>query len=128
MPSAVATDRYRADELLQVLEASALPVCPLSERGMGFKDGAEDLRQFVHAVLDGRCTPRPSLLLRTAMAEARTVSDPAGNVKLSKGTQGGRRGVARDDAVAAAVLAVSEGLRQAAAAAAGPAYAVHAAA
>ena len=47
VPSAVATDRYRADELLQVLEASALPVCPLSERGMGFKDGAEDLRQFV---------------------------------------------------------------------------------
>ena len=126
-PSAVATDRYRADELLQVLEASGLPVCPLSERGMGFKDGAEDLRAFVHGVLAGRVTPKPSLLLRTAMAEARTVSDPAGNVKLSKGTQGGRRGVARDDAVAAAVLAVSEGLRQAAAAAAGPAYAVHAA-
>ena len=56
--------------------------------------------------------PAPSHLLRSAMAEARTVSDPAGNAKLSKGSQGGRRVRARDDAAAAAILAVAAGVRQ----------------
>ena len=45
------------------------------------------------------------------MREARTVSDPAGNAKLSKGSQGGRRFRAKDDAAAAAVLAVAAGVR-----------------
>ena len=37
------------------------------------------------------------------------ISDPAGNEKLAKGGQGGRRIKARDDALAAAILAVSAG-------------------
>ena len=85
----------------------------LELRGMGFKDGGEDVRNFRQACLQGRVTPVPSLLLRSAMSEARTVSDPAGNAKLSKGTQGGRRLRARDDAAAAAILAVAAGTRQA---------------
>ena len=52
------------------------------------------------------------LLLRSAMAEARTISDPAGNSKLSKSTEGGRRKRARDDAAAAAILAVAAGARR----------------
>ena len=79
---------------------------------MGYKDGASDVRAFRRACADGNVTPAPSLLLRSAMAEARTVSDPAGNAKLSKGSQGGRRLRARDDAAAAAILAVATGLRQ----------------
>ena len=71
-----------------------------------------DVRDFRRAVLEGKVTPQPSLLLRSAMAEARTVSDPAGNAKLSKGSQGGRRARARDDAAAAAILAVSAGYRR----------------
>ena len=43
------------------------------------------------------------------MAEARTVSDAAGNEKLCKGSEGGRRMRARDDAAAAAILAVAHG-------------------
>ena len=46
------------------------------------------------------------------MAEARTVSDPAGNAKLAKASQGGRRLRARDDAACAAILAVAEGVRR----------------
>lgn len=46
---------------------------------------------FRRACADGRVIPSPSLLLRSAMFEARTVSDPAGNAKLSKGSQDGRR-------------------------------------
>ena len=45
------------------------------------------------------------------MAEARTFSDPAGNAKLCKGTEGGRRMRAKDDAAAATILAVSAGVR-----------------
>ena len=79
---------------------------------MGFVDGAADVRAFRRAFAEAKVTPAPSLLLRSAMAEARTISDPAGNAKLSKGTQGGRRLRARDDAAAAAVLAVAAGTRQ----------------
>jgi len=58
---------------------------------MGFQDGAADVRAFRRACAEGRVTPLASRLLRSAMSEARTVSDPAGNSKLCKGSQGGRR-------------------------------------
>ena len=83
----------------------------LVERGMGYKDGGEDVRAFRRTALDGNVTPVKSLLLRSSMAEARTISDPSGNSKLAKGGEGGRRERARDDAVAAAILAVSIGQR-----------------
>ena len=110
--SLVVADRWREAELRDALTAAGVPLADLELRGMGFKDGAEDVRAFQRAVVDGRVTPVPSLLLRSAMSEARTVSDPAGNQKLSKGTQGGRRLRARDDAAAAAILAVAAGTRR----------------
>ena len=45
------------------------------------------------------------------MSVARTVSDPSGNAKLAKASEGKRPG-SRDDAAAAAVLAVSSGTRE----------------
>ena len=56
-------------------------------------------------------TPAVSLLLRSAMSEAVVVTDPAGNAKLAKNSESGRRKRARDDAAAAAILAVSAGIR-----------------
>ena len=111
-PSRVVADRWREAELRDGLEAAGVPPAVFSARGMGFLDGAADVRAFRRACADGRVTPVPSLLLRSAMAEARTVSDPAGNAKLAKGSQGGRRLRARDDAAAAAILAVADGVRQ----------------
>jgi len=111
-PSRIVADRWREGELRDALTAAGVPPAALDLRGMGFKDGAEDVRRFRRACAEGRVTPAPSLLLRSAMAEARTVSDPAGNAKLSKGSQGGRRLRARDDAAAAAILAVAAGHRQ----------------
>ena len=110
-PSRIVTDRWREAELRDALEAAGVPLASIEFRGMGFKDGAEDVRGFRKACADRRVTPSPSLLLRSAMAEARTMSDPAGNAKLSKGSQGGRRVRARDDAAAAAILAVAAGAR-----------------
>ena len=110
-PVAIAADRWRDAEAYDALNAAGVPVAPFAVRGQGFKDGAEDVRAFRRACLEGRVVPARSLLLRSAMAEARVAMDPAGNSKLAKGTEGGRRLRARDDAAAAAILAVAVGSR-----------------
>ena len=110
-PLAIVADRWREAELRDALDAAKVPVCPVEVRGQGFKDGGEDVRTFRRGCAEGRVTPVESLLLRSAMAEARTVVDPAGNAKLAKNSEGGRRLRARDDAAAAAILAVSAGVR-----------------
>ena len=96
------------------LDKAGVPAAALSMRGQGFKDGGEDVRDFRRACLDSRVVPAVSLLLRSAMTEARVVMDPAGNCKLAKNAEGGRRVRARDDAAAAAILAVAAGVRMAA--------------
>lgn len=111
-PAAAVSDRWRYDELVDALTAASVPPGTLVERGMGYKDGAQDVRDFRRACAEGRVSAAPSLLLRSAMAEARCVSDPAGNAKLAKASQGGRRLRARDDAAAAAILAVASGVRR----------------
>ena len=113
LPGVIVCDRWRVEELRQHLDAIGFPLTELTIRGMGFKDGAADVRGFLEAALRGHLTPEPSLLLRAAMSEARVVSDPAGNRKLAKKGGGGRRQNGKDDAVAAAILAVSEGRRRA---------------
>ncbi len=110
-PVAITCDRWREAELREHLGAINFPLASLVVRGMGYKDGADDVRRFRAACLDGQVHPRRSLLLRSAMAQARVVTDTAGNAKLAKGVEGGRRLRARDDAVAAAILAVAEGSR-----------------
>ena len=111
-PSVVVADRWREAELRDALEVAGVPRASLELRGMGFRDGGEDVRAFQRAFADRRVVPVQSLLLRSSVSEARTVSDPAGNSKLSKNSEGGRRKRARDDAAAAAILAVSAGTRR----------------
>ena len=111
-PDVIAVDRWREAELRQELEAIGFPLAALEVRGQGFRDGGEDVREFRSACLSDGVMPERSLLLRSAMAEARTVGDPAGNEKLAKASQGGRRVRAKDDAAAAAILAVAEGSRR----------------
>lgn len=114
-PARIVSDRWREAELRDGLQAAGFPVADLVTRGMGWKDGAEDVRGFQRACLQGAVVPVRSLLMRAAMAEARTVSDAAANFKLAKGSEGGRRRRARDDVAAAAILAVAEGARMRAA-------------
>ena len=114
-PCAIAADRWRVAELRDILQRIRLPFCPLHERGMGFRDGGEDTRDFRRACVTGKVVPVPSLLLTAAMREARCIGDPAGNSKLAKATQGGRRAQARDDSAAASILAVATGARMMAA-------------
>ena len=112
LPSAVAADRWRQGELMDAMDGLGLSI-ELIPRGQGFKDGSEDVRGFRSAVLDGRVKCAPSLLLRSALSGARVVSDVAGNQKLAKSGDGaGRKTRHRDDACAAAILAVATGARQ----------------
>ena len=111
-PSAIVCDRWRDAELKDALEAARFPLAALIVRGQGFKDGAADVRDFRRAVLSDLVRPAASLLLRAALSEARTIGDPAGNRKMAKNAQGGRRAHARDDAAASAVLAVAAGYRR----------------
>ena len=111
-PHALAADRWREAELRDALDRAGVPPATLTIRGMGWKDGAEDVRAFRRACLEGLVVPPLSLLLRSAMTEARVVMDQAGNCKLAKNAEGGRRVRARDDAAAAAILAVAVGSRR----------------
>ena len=106
-PVAVAADRWREAELRDSLDSARVPLAEVETRGQGFRDGSADLRAFRRAFLEGKVRPVVSLLMRSAMAEARLVSDAAGNAKVSKGSEGSRRQLARDDAVVAAILAVA---------------------
>ena len=111
-PAAIVADRWREGDLRDALAKLRFPRAALVIRGQGFKDGGADVRDFRAAFLGGEVTPGDNLLLAAAMSEARVVGDPAGNWKLSKKAQGGRRMAARDDAAAAAILAVSVGFRK----------------
>ena len=127
VPALITADRWREGDLRDALGAIAFPHADLMLRGQGFRDGAEDVRGFREAALtNGALVPLRSLLMRAALREARVVSDPAGNEKLSKASEGGRRLRGRDDAAAAAVLAVAAGWRaqRAAPAPSGPSHVV----
>lgn len=99
-------DRYKAAELSEGVQRAGLRV-PLVWRGFGWKDGSEDIERLRRAAFDGNVRTLPSLLLRSAFADAITLVDPAGNHKLAKA-----RSTGRIDAAAATVIAVAEGQRR----------------
>lgn len=107
VPLAIVGDRFRHAEFLEALRDAGLDRIPFIWRGFGWKDGSEDCERFRRAVFEGRVKTVPSLLLRSAFADAITLVDPAGNHKLAKA-----RSTGRIDAAAATVLAVAEGQRQ----------------
>ena len=111
-PAAIMADKHRTGELRDALDAARMPACPLTIRRMGPWDGGDDMADFRRAVLEGHTRPVENLLLTSAMAEARAQTNTGGQTHLAKGTQAGRRSRARDDAAAAAILAVASGFRE----------------
>lgn len=107
-PVCLVADRYRQSEFEDALTAAKIRA-PVIWRGMGFRDGSEDCERFKRAVFDGDVKANPSLLLRSAFADAVTLRDPSNNMKLAKA-----RSLGRIDAAAASVIAVAEGTRRAA--------------
>ena len=111
IPAILVCDTWRFAELRQSLMDIEFPFTMPEKRRNGPHDGGEDVRYFRRSFAEGKVKPVQSLLLRLAMKEARTQRDTAGNSWLAKGSQAGRRQRARDDAVAASILAVSAGQR-----------------
>ena len=109
-PVGIACDTWREADLRDALSGAGLHI-PVDLRRQGFRDGAEDCRNFRNAIEGGKVTPVRSVFLTACMSEARTVSDATGNRKLAKAGEGKRR-QARDDAAAASILAVSLGVRR----------------
>lgn len=113
VPAAISADRYKDRLLKQALADIGWSTVPIVWRGQGFKEGAEDVRDFRRAVAIGMVRPVESLLLAAAISEAVVVEDTgASNAKLAKGSEGGRRKRHRDDAAAASILAVAVGARE----------------
>lgn len=98
-------DRYKQSELGEALDRAGIRA-PLIWRGNGFRDGGEDCERFRRAAFDGKVKAKPSLLLRSAFADAVCLTDPSNNLKLTKARSNGRI-----DAAAASVVAVAEGTR-----------------
>ena len=109
-PTKIVCDTWRRAKLKEILGNSEFPPTPIEVRRHGFLDGSEDVHEFRDAALDGHLFPFPSLILRSAVAEARTIMDAAGNTKITKSGSGRRRS-ARDDAICAAIIAVAVGRR-----------------
>ena len=105
-PAAIVGDRFRHAEFIEALRGAGLDRVPCVWRGMGWRDGSEDVERFRRALFEGRVRCVPSLLLRSAFADAITLVDPAGNHKLARG-----RSTGRIDAAAASVVAAAQGVR-----------------
>ena len=115
-PARVIADYHQLRELQTALDRAQFPAAALVTTGMGWKDGPGRIRDFRRLVNGAKVWTRPRLLMRSAFANARTVSDSMGSEKIIKGGASGRRRTARDDVAVAALLAVSEGARMPAAA------------
>ena len=86
-PRAIVCDRWREAELRDALKTAKVPRCALNVRGMGYKDGAEDVRAFRRAVLEGDVVPDKTLLLAACVGEARTVNRPCRQREAGEGAR-----------------------------------------
>ena len=110
-PARIIADYHQQRELQTALDRARFPPAALVTTGMGWKDGPGRIRDFRRAAAGDSVYAKRSLLIRSAFANARTVSDSMGSEKVIKGGASGRRRTARDDVAVAALLAVSEGAR-----------------
>ena len=105
VPAMIVADRWREASIREALATLGQSV-PLKLRGMGFKDGANDLRRLRLAAADWLAAPT-NLALRVCLANAKTATDEAGNAKIRRTTL--RR---RDDLAVALALCVAEAHRR----------------
>ena len=103
-----AADRYKQASVEDAMEHAGMRrwLPRVEWRGMGYRDGSEDVVTFQKAVYGERVLTGRSLVMESAIMESSLAYDEAGNPKLDKRRQRGRI-----DALSAAVLAVSMGER-----------------
>jgi phage terminase large subunit-like protein len=101
---AVGYDRWRIDELKLEIEDIGGDV-ELEEFGQGWKDMAPAIEFFTECALTGRLHHAGHPVLSACVANAITVPDPAGNMKIDKG-KSNSRGTTRVDGAVALVMAL----------------------
>ena len=75
----IVADYHQQRELTTALERARFPAAALELTGMGWKDGPGRIRDFRRLVNGAKVWTRPRLLMRSAFANARTVSDSMGS-------------------------------------------------
>lgn len=103
---AIVADQFRQSLVQEGLRGANAYHIPLVLRRNGWYHGGEDCNRWRAAILEGEVKTLPSLLLRSAIADAILQRDDGGNVRLSK-----TKSVSRIDALSASVLAVAHGQR-----------------
>ena len=113
MPRKIVCDRYRVKELIEDAKGIGFDAVPIDVRGMGFLGWGPVVRAWRKACIMRQVRPvKPCQLLTSSLAEAVTISDPAGNEKLTKISETGCKAKVRDDVAAAVLLAVESGIKQ----------------
>lgn len=102
---AIVADRFKQAEVGEALAAEGVNA-RVVWRGMGWRDGSEDVRRFQRAVVDQQIAAEKTLLMRAALSDCVVALDESGNGKVSKA-----RSTGRIDPACAAVLAVAEASR-----------------
>lgn len=98
-------DRWRIEDLKQLIDTEGLSVPPLVPFGQGFKDMSPALDEFERRLLAGDLRHNANPVLTWCAANAITVSDPAGNRKVSKDVRTGRV-----DGIVASVMATGRSI------------------
>ena len=102
VPAAIAADRFKKAELIQHLNALDFPIADLVLRGMGFRDGAEDVRGFQLAALQRPCNAGQVAPHAGQHGGGAIDWRPCGKLEARQGHRRGQaKSRAKDDVVAA---------------------------
>ena len=107
-PGHIIADRFRIAELEDAMDQAGLG-SEIEPRRTRWSESSEDIRAFRKAALDNGLSVHPEarLLLTASMTAARIATDDAGGMRLRKRANN----VARDDAIAAGILAIGAAAR-----------------
>jgi phage terminase large subunit-like protein len=97
---AIAYDRWRIDDITQLMDREGIELPELVAHGQGFKDMAPAVDRFEGLLLSGELKHDGNPVLTWNAANAVTAEDPAGNRKLAKD-----RSTGRIDGIVAGVMA-----------------------
>lgn len=106
---AIGFDRWRIDDF-KVDMAEEDVELPLEPYGQGFKDMSPAIEYFVELALSGRIRHNGNPVLNACVANAITVKDPAGNMKIDK-EKSNKNASVRIDGLQAALMALGTAKR-----------------
>lgn len=106
---AIGYDRWRIDDFKVDMDDLGIDV-PLEPYGQGFKDISPAVEYFVELALSARLRHDGNPVLNSCVANAITVKDPAGNVKIDK-EKSNRASSVRIDGLQAALMALGTAKR-----------------